>query len=72
MNYNQKLFEHLKSADQEIEKANNIKTKIIDQFLTETKDITNIFYDLWEEKESQIKKEIQNIGKRLLIHGIKV
>lgn len=64
MNYNQKLFENLKSADEEIEKANAIKTKTIDKFLTEIKDVTNIFYDLWEEKESQIKKEIQNLGKK--------
>ena len=65
MNYNQKLFEHLKSADQEIERANTIKTKIIDQFLKEIKDVTNIFYDLWEEKESQIKKEIQKKMKKV-------
>lgn len=62
MSYNQELFSQLNKAEQEIQKAKDLKIKVIDKFLTEIKDITDIFYELWEEKESHLKTEIKNLG----------
>lgn len=64
MNYAKNFFNQLSEAQELINKANKEKTKIIDNFLKEITDITNICYELWDEKENDINKALKDMEQK--------
>lgn len=64
MDYQEQFFGQLKKAQEVINQANAEKTKVIDNFLEDITEICNIFYELWQEKEEDIKSALKKIEQK--------
>lgn len=64
MSYKDKFITKLRKSEDEVSKANDKKAKVIDEFINDITDTCNICYDIWEEIENNIKKEVKSLGDK--------
>lgn len=64
MNYSENLFQQLTEKQEIINKANEEKTNVIDKFLKDITEICHFFYELWEEKEDEIKHVLKKMEQK--------
>ena len=64
MNYAEQFFNQLNEAQEVIKSANEGKAKVIDNFLGEITDITNVCYDLWDDKEVYINQALKDMEQK--------
>lgn len=59
MSYAENFFTKLSHAQEVINKANEEKAHVIDNFLEDIKNVCHICYELWDEKEEKILEQIK-------------